>query len=91
MTAIEYGVMHADGDVEAVTWNHLLGDTPERAARRIARAWDGQVVTRVVTHSLWTDEPSACPRCDLPVWPSGLGALHADGSTDCLLREGVPT
>lgn len=89
MSTVEYGVMLPDG--------HVLSIGREGQARidsdaqMIATAMNGTVVTRAAVWSCWTDEPSACPRCDLPVWPSGLGALHADGQTDCLLREGVAT
>lgn len=31
--------------------------------------------------------PTPCPDCDLPTWDG----LHADGHTECLLREGCPS
>lgn len=83
----QYGVMHPTGKVVPIS----MGVGTETHAHEIADSWGGTVVTRALAASLWTDEPSACPRCDLPVWPSGFGAMHADGQTDCLIREGVPT
>ena len=84
MSNVEYGVMRPDGHLAPIAGAEAL-------AAIVAAACGGTVVSRTGVHSLWTDEPSACPRCDLPVWPSGLGAMHADGQTDCLIREGVPT
>lgn len=84
---VEYGVLHFNGEVTAVRNPAADADY----AAEIARGWDGRVVTRTASFSLWTDEPSSCPRCGYPTWPSSLGAMHADGQTDCLLRDGCPT
>lgn len=79
MSNVQFGVMHPSGHVAPIPG----GPGVEHNATEIARSWGGTVVTRTATYSAWTDEPSPCPRCTLPVWPSGLGALHADGQTDC--------
>lgn len=89
MTAPEYGVMLPDGHVMTIgraDQHRIVED-----CQAIAASMNGRIVTRTAVWSLWTDEPTPCPRCDLPTWPSGLGALHADGQTACLIREGVPT
>lgn len=75
MSNVQYGVMRPDGELSPLV--------DEQLAAIVAAAVGGRVVSRTGTYSLWTDEPSACPRCALPVWPSGHGALHADGQTDC--------